>query len=176
MDDYIIQPNLSSTFYLLVQFSHCFMDIFSWIPHLLLKISMSTTKLLAFLPSLFGMPPFFKVQPLSQNTLPFPLQLLSHHWDSFICISSIFIHVFFIPSSNLFWLRLLPQPPTQSLGSSLTLSIHPQHCSKFHLVMLLSCRKPFFGLILHSLVFIGLYNMILNDYVHHSAHYSLTHT
>lgn len=123
INKYWAQPNLSPTFQFLVHFSHCFMDICNWIPHSHLKINMSTTKLLIFLPSQFllRIPPFINSYHSPKHS-PLSLIAVSHQWVSFIFIFpflSIPFHSHLNPGSGLdCYLSLLLVPGFQSLYCS----------------------------------------------------------
>lgn len=141
MGEYLIQPNLSPTFYLLVHFSHCIMDIFNWLPHLHLKINTSMPNIWSF--------------PQANSSLGCPHFLKSHHSPrtfSFVPYSYLVI-TRSRSSLSLPFLSTSSPPPTWSLGSSLTLC-HPSSAlfPSSIVVMLLSCGKPSSGLRLHSLV------------------------
>lgn len=168
LGEYWIQPDSSFTFHLMVHFSHYFMDISNWIPHLHLKINMLHFWSFSQANSSLGCPPFLSPTILP-NTLPCPLRLLSRKRASVIFASSAPVCSFSLPSQPSLRLGASREPPTQSLGSTLTLSgLSSALLQSSTSVMLLSCGKPFCGLTLHSSSFRLLYNMILNDYIRSS--------
>lgn len=137
-------------------------------PTFISKLTCYTFDLSPKLIPLWDAPPFLSPTILP-NTLPCPLRLLSRKRASVIFASSAPVRSFSLPSQPSLRLGASREPPTQSLGSTLTLSgLSSALLQSSTSVMLLSCGKPFCGLTLHSSSFRLLYNMIVNDYIRSS--------